>query len=99
MRVGGTVGQGSIRHFSGRVDFVLEGEGKGLPVGYGGSDPLPDTFVDKSQALVEGHLGSDGRFVTEHVDATYAVKYDAGVGGDLKDGAAGCRHAGSSARS
>ncbi len=60
VRVGGTVAQGSIRHFSGRVDFVLEGEGKALPVSYGGSDPLPDTFVDKSQALVEGHLGSDG---------------------------------------
>src|SRR5216117_3452379 len=43
VRVGGTVAQGSIRHFSGRVDFVLEGEGKALPVSYIGTDPLPDT--------------------------------------------------------
>jgi cytochrome c-type biogenesis protein CcmE len=57
MRVGGTVAVGSIRHLAGRVDFVLEGEGKTLPVSYIGTDPLPDTFIDKSQALVEGHTG------------------------------------------
>jgi cytochrome c-type biogenesis protein CcmE len=45
IRVGGTVAPGSIHHFTGRVDFVLDGEGKSLPVSYVGSDPLPDTFV------------------------------------------------------
>src|SRR5713226_3959614 len=59
MRLGGTVAPGSIRRLSGRVDFVLEGEGKSLPVSYVGSDPLPDTFVDKSQALVEGRPTSE----------------------------------------
>jgi len=54
MRIGGTVAQEVIRHLSGRVDFVLEGEGKTLPISYIGTDPLPDTFIDKSQALVEG---------------------------------------------
>ena len=88
MRVGGTVAVGSIRRMPGRVDFVLEGEGKALPVSYAGSDPLPDTFVDKSQALVEGHLGPDGRFVAEHVQAKCASKYEAAPGGDTK-GAAG----------
>ena len=81
MRVGGTVAEGSIRRLSGRVDFVLEGEGKTLPVSYIGSDPLPDTFVDKSQALVEGHLNSDGKFVAEHVQAKCASKYEAAPGG------------------
>jgi cytochrome c-type biogenesis protein CcmE len=81
MRVGGTVAEGSIRRLSGRVDFVLEGEGKTLPVSYIGSDPLPDTFVDKSQALVEGGLGQDGRFVAEHVQAKCASKYEAAPGG------------------
>jgi len=52
MRVGGTVQAGSIHRMTGRVDFVLEGEGKALPVSYVGSDPLPDSFVDKSQALI-----------------------------------------------
>jgi cytochrome c-type biogenesis protein CcmE len=82
MRVGGTVAAGSIRRFTGRVDFVLEGEGKSLPVSYVGSDPLPDTFVDKSQALVEGKP-TDGRFVAEVVQAKCASKYEASPGGTV----------------
>jgi cytochrome c-type biogenesis protein CcmE len=81
MRIGGTVEPGSIRRLSGRVDFVLEGEGKKLPVSYVGSDPLPDTFVDKSQALVEGRPAADGRFVAETVQAKCASKYEAAPGG------------------
>jgi cytochrome c-type biogenesis protein CcmE len=81
MRVAGTVAAGSIRRLAGRVDFVLEGEGKSLPVSYVGSDPLPDTFVDKSQALVEGRPAPDGRFVAEHVQAKCASKYEAAPGG------------------
>lgn len=81
MRVGGTVEPGSIRRMAGRVDFVLDGEGKTLPVSYIGSDPLPDTFVDKSQALVEGRPASDGRFVAEVVQAKCASKYEAAPGG------------------
>src|SRR5215510_13513196 len=42
MRIGGTVQAGSIRRTGGRVDFLLEGEGKSLPVTYVGADPLPD---------------------------------------------------------
>ena len=81
MRVGGTVAPNSIHRYSGRVDFVLEGEGKTLSVSYVGSDPLPDTFVDKSQALVEGSPSADGRFVAEQVQAKCASKYEAAPGG------------------
>jgi len=49
----GIVVEGSIKPGSGRVDFTLEEQGKTLPITYVGSDPLPDTFKDKSQALVE----------------------------------------------
>jgi cytochrome c-type biogenesis protein CcmE len=77
IRVGGTVQNGSIQRFSGRVDFVLEGEGKALPVSYVGSEPLPDTFKDNSQALVEGSLAKNGSFVAEHVQAKCASKYEA----------------------
>lgn len=84
MRVAGTVEDGSIRHLSGRIDFVLVGEGKTLPVSYIGTDPLPDTFKDKAQALVEGRPGPDGRFVAEHVQAKCASKYEAAPGGDTK---------------
>ncbi len=81
MRLAGTVQEGSIHHIPGRVEFVLVEEGKTLPVSYVGSDPLPDTFVDKSQALVEGKPGTDGRFVAEHVQAKCASKYEAAPGG------------------
>jgi cytochrome c-type biogenesis protein CcmE len=77
IRVGGTVHAGSIQHFSGRIDFVLEGEGKAIPVSYIGTDPLPDTFKDNSQALVEGNLAKNGTFVAEHVQAKCASKYEA----------------------
>jgi cytochrome c-type biogenesis protein CcmE len=82
MRLAGTVAPGSIRHVSGRTDFVLEEQGKTLAVSYIGSEPLPDTFVDKSQALVEGRPSPDGKFVAEHVQAKCASKYEAAPGGD-----------------
>jgi cytochrome c-type biogenesis protein CcmE len=90
MRVGGTVATGSIVHLQGRVDFVLEGEGKKLPVSYVGSDPLPDTFVDNSQALIEGTTAPDGRFVADKVQAKCASKYEAAPGqqSPAKSGAA-----------
>lgn len=88
LRVGGTVEPGTIKRLSGQVDFVLAGEGKLLPVSYVGSEPLPDTFVDKSQALVEGTLSNDGKFMAEHVQAKCASKYEAAPGGDKPNSAA-----------
>jgi cytochrome c-type biogenesis protein CcmE len=82
MRLAGTVAPGTIKHLPGRVEFVLEEQGKSLPVSYIGTDPLPDTFVDKSQALVEGRPSNDGKFVAEHVQAKCASKYEAAPGGD-----------------
>jgi cytochrome c-type biogenesis protein CcmE len=80
MRVAGNVEQGSIVRLPGRVDFVLLGEGQKLSVSYVGKDPLPDTFVDGSQALVEGRWMRDGRFVAEKVQAKCASKYEAAPG-------------------
>ncbi|HXX21397.1 MAG TPA: cytochrome c maturation protein CcmE [Candidatus Acidoferrum sp.] len=77
MRVSGNVRTGSIEHRDGRVDFVLEEQGKALPVSYVGTDPLPDTFRDGAQALVEGRLQPDGGFVAEQVQAKCASKYEA----------------------
>jgi cytochrome c-type biogenesis protein CcmE len=82
IRLAGIVVEGSIKAGSGGVDFTLEEQGKTLPITYVGSDPLPDTFKDKSQALVEGRPGNDGRFVAEHVQAKCASKYEAAPGGD-----------------
>jgi cytochrome c-type biogenesis protein CcmE len=77
MRVSGNVRAGSISHVDGRVDFVLEENGKALPVSYVGSDPLPDTFKDGAQALVEGRLMPQGAFVAQEVQAKCASKYQA----------------------
>lgn len=80
IRVGGDVAAGSIQHMQGRVDFILKEDGKTLPVSYVGSDPLPDTFKDGAQALVEGHTMPDGRFVAEEVQAKCASKYETAPG-------------------
>ena len=77
LRVSGDVRNGSIVHLPGRTDFVLQEEGKTLNVSYAGRDPLPDTFKDGAQALVEGRLMPDGRFVAEQVQAKCASKYEA----------------------
>jgi cytochrome c-type biogenesis protein CcmE len=77
MRVSGNVKAGSISHPDGRIDFVLEEEGKTLPVSYIGTDPLPDTFKDGAQALVEGRVTPAGGFVAEQVQAKCASKYEA----------------------
>ena len=77
MRVSGVVENGSIKHVPGQIDFVLTEEGKSLPVNYVGADPLPDTFKDGAQALVEGSVMSDGTFRAEQVQAKCASKYQA----------------------
>jgi len=77
MRVSGNVRNGTIEHVSNRVNFVLEEQGKTLKVTYIGSDPLPDTFKDGAQTLVEGRLTPDGHFVAEQVQAKCASKYEA----------------------
>src|SRR6202043_35614 len=78
LRVGGTVEPGSIHRLQGRVDFVLDGEVKSLAVSYVGNDPLPDTFVDKSQALVEGSLAKNGSFVAGQGQGEGASKSQGG---------------------
>ena len=77
MRVSGNVRSGTIQQAAGRVDFVLEEQGKAVPVSYVGRDPLPDTFKDGAQALVEGRMKPDGRFEAEQVQAKCASKYEA----------------------
>ena len=77
MRVSGNVRAGSISHRDGRIDFVLEEQNKTLPVSYVGRDPLPDTFKDGAQALVEGNLTNDGSFQAEQIQAKCASKYQA----------------------
>lgn len=81
LRVAGDVAVGSIQRDGSRVSFTLvqqqDQQKRTLPVRYVGSDPLPDTFRDRAQALAEGTYGRDGIFVAKRIQAKCASKYEA----------------------
>lgn len=92
VRVAGDVVPGSIEaRGEGRVAFEIEFEGARLPVLYTGREPLPDTLVDRAQAVATGQLLADGSFEARQVQAKCASKYDAAYetdGAATGDGAA-----------
>ena len=61
LRVGGFVEAGSIKRSGNQVDFVLIEEDRKMKVSYNGNEPLPDTFKDGSQALIDGRMGDEDR--------------------------------------
>jgi len=78
VRVAGDVVVGSIERLEeGVVTFVIDYEGESLPVRYVGRGPLPDTLVDRAQAVAEGTLQRDGTFEATLVQAKCASKYEA----------------------
>jgi len=80
LRVAGDVAVGSIQRSGARVSFVLKQEERTLPVVYVGTDPLPDTFRDRAQALADGTYGRDGVFVAKKIQAKCASKYESKPG-------------------
>jgi|FaiFalFF_MnMetaG_3_1042247.scaffolds.fasta_scaffold00028_6 cytochrome c-type biogenesis protein CcmE len=80
LRVGGRVVAGSIQREGRRVRFLLEQDAETLPVVYVGRDPVPDTFVDHAEALVEGRWGEDGVFHAQKLQAKCASKYEPAEG-------------------
>jgi cytochrome c-type biogenesis protein CcmE len=83
LRVTGYVQTGSIVHDGTSVRFLIvenpggANEGRTLTVKYNGIDPLPDTFKDQAQALVDGKLAADGTFEAKAIQAKCASKYEA----------------------
>jgi cytochrome c-type biogenesis protein CcmE len=78
IRVAGNVVPGTIvRQEEGVVTFDIDYEGEGLSVRYVGRAPLPDTLVDRAQAVAEGTLKQDGTFEATLVQAKCASKYEA----------------------
>ncbi len=75
IRVAGNVKPGSIQRVGTHANFVLLELGKELPVKYDGTEPPPDTFKDDAQALAMGHLGRDGVFQANQLQAKCASKY------------------------
>jgi cytochrome c-type biogenesis protein CcmE len=77
LRVGGDVEPGSIVRKGGVVEFMLvQDASHKLRVAYSGSDPLPDTFRDRAQALADGKMGRDGVFQATKIQAKCASKYE-----------------------
>jgi len=77
IRVAGNVVPGTIvRREEGVVTFDIDYEGEGLSVRYVGRAPLPDTLVDRAQAVAEGTLKQDGSFEATLVQAKCASKYE-----------------------
>jgi cytochrome c-type biogenesis protein CcmE len=77
VRVAGNVVPGTIvRREEGVVTFDIDYEGQGLSVRYVGRAPLPDTLVDRAQAVAEGTLKPDGSFEATLVQAKCASKYE-----------------------
>jgi cytochrome c-type biogenesis protein CcmE len=80
LRVVGDVVPGSIVRNGSEVEFVISGSEQTLKVVYRGTDPLPDTFRDRAEALADGRMGPDGVFVASKIQAKCASKYSAKPG-------------------
>jgi cytochrome c-type biogenesis protein CcmE len=83
-RVAGLVKEGTIVRDGKDVSFVLAQDVKTmqhtLRVHYSGSQPVPDTFKDRAEAVVEGKCLPDGTFEADHLQAKCASKYEAKYG-------------------
>ena len=80
LRVAGIVTDGSIKRNGVEVTFQLEQENRRLVVRYTGSQPVPDTFKDGVEAIVEGKRRPDGTFEADMIQAKCASKYEAEYG-------------------
>jgi cytochrome c-type biogenesis protein CcmE len=76
LRVGGDVESGSIVRDGKLVRFTMTQDNLKLNVVYTGTDPLPDTFRDSSQALADGRMRPDGTFEATRIQAKCASKYE-----------------------
>jgi cytochrome c-type biogenesis protein CcmE len=80
LRVAGVVLPGSIERQGTQITFQLAQGDLRLPVRYVGSAPVPDTFKDGADAVVEGMRLADGSFEADHIQAKCASKYEAKYG-------------------
>ncbi len=76
IRVGGDVENDSIVRHGKEVRFTLRQDKLALNVFYNGTEPLPDTLKDGSQALADGRLLADGTFQATKIQAKCASKYE-----------------------
>jgi cytochrome c-type biogenesis protein CcmE len=84
LRVAGVVEPGSVAREGKDLSFTLvqrtDDDVHSLAVAYTGGQPVPDTFKDGADAVVEGHRLPDGTFAADHIQAKCASKYEAKYG-------------------
>ena len=76
LKLAGVVVDGSITRDGDILTFTLEYDGATYPVRYIGMDPVPDTFKDGVEAVVDGRLLADGSFEGKKIQAKCASKYE-----------------------
>lgn len=89
LKVAGDVVPGSIVREGKAVKFVIQEEkdpSQTLRVTYIGTDPIPDTFRDYAQAVVEGSYSRDGVFTANKMQAKCASKYEKETAAGVKTG-------------
>lgn len=88
LRVAGVVQPGSIVRESNNLTFTLtqlaDDAPRSMTVAYTGTQPIPDTFKDGADAIVEGHRQTDGTFAADHIQAKCASKYEAKYGANAQ---------------
>ena len=88
LRVAGLVKDGSIERNGRDLRFVLahdlDTSKDILVVNYVGTAPVPDTFKDRAEAIVEGKRMPDGTFEADHIQAKCASKYEAKYGAEAQ---------------
>jgi cytochrome c-type biogenesis protein CcmE len=90
LKLAGVVVDGSITRDGDILTFKLQYEGATYPVRYIGMDPVPDTFKDGVEAVVDGRLLADGSFEGKKIQAKCASKYESG-GPDAGSGYGGSK--------
>jgi cytochrome c-type biogenesis protein CcmE len=76
LRVRGMVKVGSVVREGREARFVIELNGKEVPVFFTGKNLLPDAFKEGVKARVDGKF-VNGVLVSDHVEAKCASKYEA----------------------
>ncbi len=88
LRVAGLVKDGTIERNGMSLRFVLaqdlDTEQNTMVVNYVGTAPIPDTFKDRAEAVVEGKRMPDGTFEADHIQAKCASKYEAKYGAEAQ---------------
>ena len=74
-RVAGYVVTGSIDRTTKPMKFKINYNNTTIPVHYIGSRPVPDTFKDDAETVVEGKYTPEGVFLADKIQTKCASKY------------------------